>query len=82
MVASSTIGVAGTVFSITIPALSLAAGQMGPRLLRNVTRDRTNQATLGVYLDTFSYALVMPRSMPKSSPPPPTASAIPSACAA
>ena len=37
-VASSTIGVAGTVFSITIAALSLAAGQMGPRLLRNFTR--------------------------------------------
>ena len=29
-IASSTIGVAGTVFSITIAALSLAAGQMGP----------------------------------------------------
>ena len=29
-VASSTIGVASTVFSITIAALSLAAGQMGP----------------------------------------------------
>ena len=37
-VASSTIGVAGTVFLITIAALSLAAGQMGPRLLRNFTR--------------------------------------------
>ena len=41
-VAASTIGVAGTVFSITIAALSLAAGQMGPRLLRNFTRDRGN----------------------------------------
>jgi uncharacterized membrane protein len=30
-VASSTIGVAGTVFSITIAALSLAAGQMATR---------------------------------------------------
>jgi uncharacterized membrane protein len=38
-VVSSTIGVAGTVLSITIAALSLAAGQMGPRLLRNFTRD-------------------------------------------
>ena len=37
-VASSTIGVAGTVFSITIAALSLAAGQMGPRLLRTSPR--------------------------------------------
>jgi uncharacterized membrane protein len=62
-VASSTIGVAGTVFSITIAALSLAAGQMGPRLLRNFTRDRGNQLTLGVFLGTFSYALMVLRSV-------------------
>jgi uncharacterized membrane protein len=62
-VASSTIGVAGTVFSITIAALSLAAGQMGPRLLRNFVRDRGNQVTLGVYLGTFSYALIVLRSV-------------------
>lgn len=62
-VASSTIGVAGTVFSITIAALALAAGQMGPRLLRNFTRDRGNQATLGVFLGTFSYALMVLRSV-------------------
>jgi uncharacterized membrane protein len=63
MVASSTIGVAGTVFSITIAALSLAAGQMGPRLLRNFTRDRGNQFTLGAFLGTFSYALMVLRSV-------------------
>lgn len=62
-VASSTIGVAGTVFSITIAALSLAAGQMGPRLLRNFTRDRGNQLTLGIFLGTFSYALMVLRSV-------------------
>jgi uncharacterized membrane protein len=62
-VASSTIGVAGTVFSITIAALSLAAGQMGPRLLRNFTRDRGNQVTLGPFLGTFSYALMVLRSV-------------------
>ncbi|MDP9095010.1 MAG: DUF2254 domain-containing protein [Pseudomonadota bacterium] len=62
-VASSTIGVAGTVFSITIAALSLAAGQMGPRLLRNFTRDRGNQTTLGIFLGTFSYALLVLRSV-------------------
>jgi uncharacterized membrane protein len=54
-VASSTIGVAGTIFSITIAALSLAAGQMGPRLLRNFVRDRGNQVTLGTFLGTFGY---------------------------
>ncbi len=62
-VASSTIGVAGTVFSITIAALSLAAGQMGPRLLRNFTRDRGNQFTLGTFLGTFSFALMVLRSV-------------------
>lgn len=63
VVASSTIGVAGTVFSITIAALSLAAGQMGPRLLRNFTEDRGNQFTLGMFLGTFGYALVVLRSV-------------------
>jgi uncharacterized membrane protein len=62
-VAGSTIGVAGTVFSITIAALSLAAGQMGPRLLRNFTHDRGNQITLGAFLGTFSYALMVLRSV-------------------
>ncbi len=62
-IASSTIGVAGTVFSITIAALSLAAGQMGPRLLRNFTQDRGNQITLGIFLGTFSYALMVLRSV-------------------
>ncbi len=50
-------------FSITIAALSLAAGQMGPRLLRNFTRDRGNQFTLGAFLGTFSYALMVLRSV-------------------
>lgn len=62
-IASSTITVAGTVFSITIAALTLAAGQMGPRLLRNFTRDRGNQLTLGIFLATFVYALLVLRSV-------------------
>lgn len=62
-VAGSTIGVAGTVFSITIATLTLASNQMGPRLLRNFTRDRGNQATLGIYLGTFGYALLVLRSV-------------------
>jgi len=63
VVASSTIGLAGTVFSITIAALTLAAGQMGPRLLRNFVRDRGNQFTLGAFLGTFTYALMVLRSV-------------------
>lgn len=62
-VAGSTIGVAGTVFSITIATLTMASSQMGPRLLNNFTRDRGNQATLGIYLATFAYALIALRSV-------------------
>lgn len=63
VIASSTIGVAATVFSITIAGLSFAAGQMGSRLLRNFTRDRGNQTALGVFLGTFSYALMVLRTV-------------------
>ncbi len=62
-VASSTIGVAGTIFSITIAALSLASGQMGPRLLRNFVRDSRNQIALGIFLGTFAYALMVLRTV-------------------
>lgn len=62
-IASSSIGVAGTLFSITIAALTLASSQMGPRLLRNFMRDRGNQVTLGVFLGTFGFALVVLRSV-------------------
>lgn len=60
-IAGSAIGVAGTIFSITIAALTLASQQMGPRLLRSFTKDRGNQWTLGVLLGTFGYCLMVLR---------------------
>ena len=36
---------------------------MGPRLLRNFVRDRGNQFTLGAFLGTFSYSLMVLRSV-------------------
>lgn len=62
-VASSAIGVAGTVFSITIAALSYAAGSMGPRLLDNFTRDRGNQIVLGIFIATFAFSLYSLRAV-------------------
>src|SRR6478735_950022 len=62
-IASSNIGVAGTTFSITIAALTLATGQMGPRLLRNFIRDARNQTVLGIFLGTFAYALMVLRTV-------------------
>ncbi|MFC7475478.1 DUF2254 domain-containing protein [Dankookia sp. GCM10030260] len=62
-VASATIGVAGTTFSITVAALSLASSQMGPRLLRNFTSDPGNQYALGALVSTFAFALMALRSV-------------------
>ncbi len=62
-VASSSIGVAGTVFSITIAALSYAAGSMGPRLLDNFTRDRGNQVAMNTPSTTFAFALYTLRAV-------------------
>jgi uncharacterized membrane protein len=62
-VAGSTITVAGVVFSITLAAVTYASGQYGPRLLSNFMRDRGNQATLGVFIGTFLYCLVVLRTI-------------------
>ncbi len=63
VIAASMIGVAGVTFSITIVAFSLAATQFGPRVLRNLMRDRGNQLTLGVFLATFVYAVLVQRTV-------------------
>jgi uncharacterized membrane protein len=62
-VASSMITVAGTVFSITIAALTLASSQFGPRLLRNFTRDAGNQVVLGTFVATYLYCLLVLRTV-------------------
>jgi uncharacterized membrane protein len=62
-IATASIGVAGTTFSITVAALTLASSQMGPRLLRNFTRDPGNQYALGAFLATFAYALTALRTV-------------------
>ncbi|WP_363351612.1 DUF2254 domain-containing protein [Methylocystis echinoides] len=62
-IASSMITVAGTVFSITIAALTLAGSQFGWRLLRNFTRDLGNQIVLGTFVSTFLYCLLILRTV-------------------
>jgi len=62
-VAGSMITVAGTVFSVTVVALSLASNQFGPRLLQNFMRDRGNQVVLGTFIATFAYCLLVLRTV-------------------
>ncbi len=65
-VAGSMIAIAGTVFSMTLVALSLASSQLGPRLLRNFMRDIVNQVVLGTFVATFLYCLLVLRTIRRS----------------
>ena len=62
-IGGSMITVAGTVFSVTIAAVVYASGQYGPRLLSNFMRDRGNQVTLGTFIATFLYCLIVLRTV-------------------
>lgn len=62
-IAGSMITVAGVVFSITVVAISFAANQYGPRILTNFMSDRGNQVTLGTFIATFVYSIVVLRTI-------------------
>jgi uncharacterized membrane protein len=62
-VISSMITFTALVFSITIVVLQLTSSQFSPRVLRTFLRDRFNQATLGVFVATFVYAMTVLRSV-------------------
>src|SRR5688500_9525685 len=47
------------VISITMVVLTLAAGQLGPRLIRSFVGDRRTQAVLGLFIATIVYILLV-----------------------
>lgn len=63
VMASATIGVASTVFSITLVAVTYASGTYGPRLLTNFLEDKGNQVSLATFIAAFVYALMVLRSV-------------------
>ncbi len=63
VIAGSMIGVASTVFSITIAAVAYASGNYGPRLLTNFMEDKGNQFSLAVFIGTFVYAITVLRTV-------------------
>jgi uncharacterized membrane protein len=58
-VAAAIITVVGVVFSVILLTLTLASTQFGPRMLRNFIRDRSTQLTLGTFVATFVYAVLV-----------------------
>ena len=58
-ISGAMIVVAGTVFSVTLVALTLASSQFGPRLIKNFMYVRLNQVVLGSYISTYLYCLLV-----------------------
>lgn len=58
-ISGAMIGVAGTVFSVTLVALTLASSQFGPRLIKKFMYVRLNQVVLGSYISTYLFCLIV-----------------------
>ena len=67
IIAGAMIGVAGTVFSITLVVLTLASSQLGSRLVRNFMYDKLNQIVLGTYVSSFVYCLIILSSIKENT---------------
>lgn len=66
-IAGSVITVTGVVFSITVVALQLASQQFTPRVLRTFASDRAGHLVLGTLIGTFTYALLVERTVRSES---------------
>src|SRR5262245_44655134 len=62
-IAGSMMTTVSVVFSVLIMALSLASLQFSPRVLRGFMADRPTQYTLGIFLGTFVYSLLVLRTV-------------------
>ena len=60
-IAGTSLSVLSVIFSLTIVVLQIASAQFTPRVRRTLTGDRGTQVVLGVFLGTFTYALLVLR---------------------
>lgn len=70
-VVTAIISFTGLVFSITIVVPQLTSGQFSPRVLRVFLRDRTVRFSLGIFIATFVYAMMVQRSVLGATTVPP-----------
>tara|TARA_R110002110_G_scaffold66978_2_gene183147 strand:+ start:776 stop:2104 length:1329 start_codon:yes stop_codon:yes gene_type:complete len=59
VIAGSVLSIGGVVFSVTMVSLTLTSGQYGPKVLRQFLGDRQSKVSLGLFLGTSVYALVV-----------------------
>jgi uncharacterized membrane protein len=62
-IAGTMMTVTGVVFSLTLIALQLASSQFSPHVLRSFSRDRVPQYVMGMLIGTFTYSLIVLRSV-------------------
>jgi uncharacterized membrane protein len=67
-IAGSMMTVVSIVYSILVMMLTLASMQFSPRVLAGMLRDRESQNTLGFFIGTFTYCLLVLRSV-RGDPP-------------
>lgn len=58
-IAGSMVTVASLVFSMTLVALTTVSQQLGPRILMRFMDDRPTQITLGAFIATFLFSLIL-----------------------
>jgi len=59
VIAGSVISVSAVSFSITMVALTLTSGQHGPKIVRHFLEDNDSKISLGLFLGTYVYTLVV-----------------------
>ncbi len=62
-VAGATITVAGIAFSVALLTIQLASSQYSPRVVSGLFRDPFNKRVIGLVVGTFSYCLIVLRSV-------------------
>jgi uncharacterized membrane protein len=62
-VAASMVTLTGLVLTITMVVVQLAMGQFTPRVLRTILRDRPSQMAIGVFVATFTHAMLVMREV-------------------
>lgn len=62
-IATATVTIAGIAFSVSLLVIQLASSQYSPRVVHNLVRDPFSKRVMGIVLATFSYCLVVLRSV-------------------
>jgi uncharacterized membrane protein len=63
IISGSIMTVVSIVFSLTVTTLAQTSSHFGPRILRSFTSDRGVQITLGTFIATFVYSLLVLRTV-------------------